>query len=283
MAQQAVGIGAVGGALALQRRGLDIGEVVVEHGRHLALHHRAQLVDRGVVGHGIALLAADTLLEGRLARVVVGGAVLPDIEGGVHVAFVAQHAVEHLHLGDAAAGGDVVGQPGVALLQVGVLVQLAGLGGIAVAAAQQADEEGVRMLDLVQADGDDLAAASLLVGDPPAQVEHRQVHIAPARLDAQRVESVQQGAAFGLHIGEGRRKEDAHLAVVQQGAAVESGVVWHGMVIYLYLSTGSVSPACPFRLRDTDVANIQIFFTIGKKTSGKVQKKGAADGGPRLL
>ena len=179
------------------------------------------------------LLAADALLEGRLARVVVGGAVLPDIEGGVHVAFVAQHTVEHFHLGDAAAGTDVVSNPWVTLQQVGVLVQLAGLGGIAVAAAQQTDEEGVRVLDLVQADGDDLAAAGLLVGDAPAQVEHRKVHIATVSLDAQRIEGLEKCRALLLHVGEGGGEENAHLAVVYKYVSVETGLSCHIMVFYI--------------------------------------------------
>ena len=168
-----------------------------------------QLIQRGPFMTDGALLVRKTFQ--------VAG--IPQVKKGVFGhGGIPQHPVQDLQLGH--GGVLVFCQPGFALDQFrGNLVRHP-----AVALPQQADEIGPAALDLAQADRQHLAFGFLLIRDAPAQV-----HLAPghpallAQFAELREDVLDQQFAFGLHVAEGGRDEDAQLAGLRGGRRVLAG------------------------------------------------------------
>ena len=165
---------------------------------------------------GIARVVPDRVFEPAKPFVRFVAAFFQE-EIGVDGFRTAQYAVLHLDFGDADAPLQLLSEPRITLFEERVFTQFPPVGAPAVAVAQQSDEEGPRVVDLVQAYLHDPPALGFLLGDAPAQVEFDQRHVAPGGFPAQQRENPgHQVVPLGLHVPEGRGDEDADLAVLDQ-------------------------------------------------------------------
>ena len=118
---------------------------------------------------------------------------------------LAQHAVEDFQLGDALVG--VMLHPAVA----GEGLPVEAFGHVAVAFAQQAEEERPAVLDLLQTEIEGEVVVGLFPGDAPAQVNVHEVDAILGQLLAQlREHNRDQMVPFRVHVAECAADEDTY-------------------------------------------------------------------------
>src|SRR5688572_16026939 len=84
--------------------------------------------------------------------------------------------MEKLHLGQARPLEGCRVDPLIAIEELGIHLDLVQLGCPAIAVADQPDEVGAALVDLLQADADDTPERGFLLGEPPPEIDLGEGH-----------------------------------------------------------------------------------------------------------